>query len=331
MNALPPVTLLYGDDEFAIAKHVKALKGGLATEETAAFNITEFEVDGLSFAQFRSVCESAPFLCGQRLVILADLLSRGTRKTDPGNARKDLLGALIDYLPALPASTALLLVERRMIPKNSRLLKAVSVMERAEVRECTLPGQRDLPRWIKEHAIQYGGNFEVAAAQELAVAGVDSPRALESEIEKLLAYVNWSRPVTAEDVLCLVPAASQADIFRLVDSLGERNAHRAMAQLHHLIGSGDRDAMGVFGMVVRQYRLLLQTKEILELGGTSAEVKASLGLPRFVCEKISAQSRRYSMGALERIYRRLLAMDIAMKSGSDSQVVLDVMVAGLTV
>jgi hypothetical protein len=37
------------------------------------------------------------------------------------------------------------------------------------------------------------------------------------------------------------------------------------------------------------------------------------------------------VGALERIYRRLLAMDMKMKSGGDSEVVLDVMVAGLTV
>jgi len=100
--------------------------------------------------------------------------------------------------------------------------------------------------------------------------------------------------------------------------------------LHHLLGSGARDAMGVFGMVVRQYRLLLQAKEILDQGGTVAAVKDGLGLPHFVAEKISAQSRRYSLGELERIYRRLLVMDTSMKSGSDSEMVLDVMVAGLT-
>ena len=84
-------------------------------------------------------------------------------------------------------------------------------------------------------------------------------------------------------------------------------------------------------MVVRQYRLLLQAKEILEQGGTVAEVKTRLGIPRFVAEKISAQSKRYTLGALELIYRRLLVMDIDMKSGADSEVVLDVMSVGLTI
>ncbi len=331
MSALPPVTLLYGDDEFAIAEQVKELKSALGADENAAMNVTEFEARGLSFAQFRSVCESAPFLCPQRLVILADLLARGKNGAQPGDAPKDLLTALIEYLPALPAFTALLLLEHRKIPKNSRLLNAVRAMEGAEVRECALPEHRDLPRWIRARAGRADGDFSAAGAQELAAAGVDNPRALQSEIEKLLAYVNWERPVMAEDVRRMVPAAGQADVFRLVDSLGERDSRRAMAQLHRLLGSGDRDAMGVFGMVVRQYRLLLQTKEILELGGSSADVKARLGLPRFVAEKISAQSRRYSVGALERIYRRLLAMDMKMKSGGDSEVVLDVMVAGLTV
>ncbi len=331
MSALPPVTLLYGDDEFAIARYIRVLKRGLGTDENIALNVTEFEAGGLSFAQFRSVCESAPFLCVQRLVILGGLLVPWKSEVRFKEARNDFLAALIDYLPGLPPFTALLLMERRKIPKNSRLLKAVLAMEGAEVHECTLPEKRDLPGWILERACRAGGEFSAGAAQELAGAGVDGPRALQSEIEKLLAYVNWARTVTAEDVRCIVPAAAQADIFRLVDSLGERNARRAMAQLHHLLNSGERDAMGVFGMVVRQYRLLLQAKEILEQGGIAADVKAHLGLPFFVAEKISMQSRSYRLGALERIYRRLLAMDIAMKSGGDSQVVLDMMVAGLTV
>ena len=331
MSTLPPVTLLYGDDEFGIARHIKVLKGTLGSDENAVFNVTEFEVGTLSFARFRSVCESAPFLCLQRLVILGGLLVHGQSDGQSGETRKVFLTALIDYITALPKYTALVLVVHRNIPKNSRLLKAVRAMEGAEVHECTLPDKRDLPVWILDRARTAGGDFSTAAAQALAAAGVDSPRALHSEIEKLLAYVNWSRTVTAEDVRSIVPAAAHADIFRLVDSLGERNARRAMAQLHNLLNSGERDAMGVFGMVVRQYRLLLQAKEILEQGGTAADVTGQLNLPRFVAEKISTQTRSYRLGALERIYRRLLKMDIAMKSGGDSQVVLDMMVAGLTV
>ena len=331
MNALPQVTLLYGDDEFAITNHVKALKGDLGTDQNTSLNVTEFDAVGLSFALFRSVCDTAPFLGSQRLVILNGLLSRENSDTQVGESRKNLLGSLIDYLPALPAFTALLLLEHRQIPKNSRLLKAVSGMEGAHVRECKLPEKRDLPGWIMDQAVRAGGNFSSGAAQELAMAGVDSPRALRSEIEKLLAYVNWNRTVRTEDVRSMVPAAVQADIFRLVDSLGERNPRQSMAQLHFLIQSGERDARGVFGMVVRQYRLLLQAKEILEQGGTVAEVKTRLGIPRFVAEKISAQSKRYTLGALELIYRRLLVMDIDMKSGADSEVVLDVMSVGLTI
>ena len=196
------------------------------------------------------------------MVILIDLLAHGKNEVQPGGVRKELLAALIDYILALPSYTVLVLQERGKIPKNSRLLKAVRAIQDAEVHEYTLPENRDLPRWIIERAGLADGNFSAAAAEELAVAGVDSPRALQSEIEKLLAYVNWARPVTREDVLRIVPAAAQADIFRLVDSLGERNARLAMAQLHHLLGPGDRDAMGVFGMVVRQYRLLLRSDAI---------------------------------------------------------------------
>lgn len=331
MSVLPPVTLLYGDDEFAIANHVMVLKGHLGAKENAVLNVTVFEAVGFSFVDFRSVCESVPFLCEQRLVIVKDVFSRGKSNDLSGDAGNDLLSSLIRYLPELPASTSLLLLEHKNLAKNSRLIKAVRSLEAAVVRQCKIPDNRDLGSWILKRAEHIGGDFSTAAAQELAAAGIASTRALQMEIDKLLSYVNWERSVTAEDVRRIVPGAVQGDIFRLVDSLGERNAHRAMAQLHNLIDSGERDVMNIFGMVVRQYRLLLQAKEILEQGGTPTEVKVRLGLPRFVAEKISIQSRRYRLGNLESIYRRLLAMDIAMKSGGDHHVLLDMMVVGLTV
>ena len=83
-------------------------------------------------------------------------------------------------------------------------------------------------------------------------------------------------------------------------------------------------------MIVRQYRLLLQTKEILQAGGNTSDVKNVLGLHSFVADKVSKQSQRYQLSTLEHIYSRLLSMDIAMKTGSNSEIVLDVMVAGLT-
>ncbi len=329
MNTLPPVTLLYGDDEFAVDEQVKALIESLGSSDNILMNVSEFQANNLSFAELQSACDSVPFLSTCRLVLLKGLMDT-SRNTNRVSSSKDMVEALISYLPKIPSSTALIIIENRKLPSNSRILKAVRAIKGAKVQECILPTKSDLLQWIKYRAVKVGGVFTDSGAYALADAGVDGPRALSSEIDKLLAYVNWERPVEADDVICLVPAAGQADIFLLVDSLAERDAHTAIRELRRLLGNGNREAIGVFGMIVRQYRLLLQTKEIMQAGGNAADVKNLLRLHSFVADKVTKQSQRYRLATLEHIYRRLLTMDVAMKTGSDNEIVLDIMVAGLT-
>ena len=329
MSTLPPVTLLYGDDEFAVDEQVKALIESLGSADNILMNVSEFQASNLSFAELQSACDAVPFLSTCRMVLLRGLMDT-SRNNNKIASSKGIMEALISYLPKIPATTALVIIVNRKLPSNSRILKAVRAIKDATVQESILPTKSDLLRWIKDRAIKVGGAFTDAGAYALADAGVDGPRALSSEIDKLLAYVNWERPVDTDDVIRLVPAAGQADIFLLVDSLAERDAHTAIRELSSLLGSGNREAIGIFGMIVRQYRLLLQTKEITQAGGNAADVKSLLGLHSFVADKVTKQSQRYRLTTLEHIYRRLLTMDVAMKTGSDTEIVLDIMVAGLT-
>lgn len=329
MSPLPPITLLYGDDEFALQEQLKALIESLGSADNILMNVSEFQANNLSFAELQSACDAIPFLSTCRMVLLKDLMDT-SRNTNKVASSKGIMEALISYLPKIPATTALVIIVNRKLPSNSRILKAVLAIKDATVQESILPTKSDLLQWIKDRAIKVGGAFTDSGAYALADAGVDGPRALSSEIDKLIAYVNWERPVDADDVIRLVPAAGQADIFLLVDSLAERDAHTAIRELSRLLGNGNREAIGIFGMIVRQYRLLLQTKEITQAGGNAADVKSLLGLHSFVADKVTKQSQRYRLTTLEHIYRRLLTMDVAMKTGSDNEIVLDIMVAGLT-
>jgi DNA polymerase III delta subunit len=76
---------------------------------------------------------------------------------------------------------------------------------------------------------------------------------------------------------------------------------------------------------------LLQAAEILEGGGTDREVVRDLHLQPFIAQKISTQARRFSLGTLEAVYRRLLEIDEAVKTGQmEGEVALDAFIAGFT-
>lgn len=322
---LPPLSLLHGDDEFAIAEHLADLKRRLGPPENVALNTTEFDARFLKLAEMRAASDAMPFLAAQRLVVVNNMVGKGGAITN-----RQFIDDLLQYLPSLPPFTALVLVATGALPNNSRLLKGVRETPGGEVLKFAVPEGGELIQWILGRAAAGGGEFAVDGAQALAMAAGDDPRMLAQEIDKLLAYVKWSRPVRGEDVERLTPAASHANIFNLVDSLGRREGRRAIAELHRLLDQPGQEPLSIFAMIVRQFRLLLLAREMLDNGSRANEIASRLKLHPYVADKIAVQSRRYSLAQLEQVYSRLLALDLAMKSGADQVMTLDLLVAGLT-
>lgn len=336
---LPPLVILHGEDDFAIAERVNALKAEMGDPSMASLNTAEIDGRTVSLPDLRSVCDSMPFLTAQRLVIVRGLLTRLTGKAEsedgddaPAGSSADFVDGLMAYFESLPGTTSLVLVEPKAVNEKSRVIKAASKVPGAEVQRIDVPKGGELIKWVVRRAKASGGEFTPAAAESLAAAIGDEPRALANEIEKLLTYVNWQRPVQPADVEQLTPAAGEAVIWDLVDALGARNAQLAINKYHTLLAMPSQDQFAIFGMIVRQFRMLLQTKEIVENGGTVAEVMGALGIrSSFPAEKYVKQSRNFTLAQLETVYRRLLDLDLTLKTGgSDDTTAIDIFIAGLT-
>lgn len=335
---LPPLVLLYGEDEYAIAERVAQLKAEMGDPAMASLNIAELDGRSVALPDLRGICQAMPFLSPQRLVIVRGLLARLAGKSEAGSepasgSSQDFVDGLVDYFESLPDTTCLVLAENGPINERSRAFKAAGRVKGGEIRKFDLPKGGELIKWILRRAKAAGGEFTPGGAEALAAAVGDEPRMLANEIDKLVAYVNWQRPVDRADVEQLTPAAGEAVIWDLVDALGARNAQLALSKFHTLLAMPSQDQFAIFGMIVRQFRLLLQTKEIVETGGTASEVMQAFDLKSsFPAEKYVRQCRNFSMAQLETVYRRLLDLDLTLKSGgSDDTTAIDTFIAGLTV
>ena len=78
----------------------------------------------------------------------------------------------------------------------------------------------------------------------------------------------------------------------------------------------EKNASEIFPMIIRQFRLLIQAREIVEARGMVQDVQEALGVHPFVAGKVYQQAGRFTMRNLESIYRRLLKMDEAAKTGA---------------
>jgi DNA polymerase-3 subunit delta len=324
----PIVYIYHGDDPLAIRRHVDALCAELGDPSIADLNITRFDGRQATDDDLRSAANSMPFMTERRLVILTSPFIRLNNDA----ARK----RFITLLDGLPPSTGLVLVvedtfERRdwkSLPGAHFVRRWVNAAgDRAKYTLCQLPPVKEMAEWVRKEARRLGGQFTPQAAASLVAQVGNDTRMASMEIDKLLLYVDYKRPVEAEDVNELTAQGNQADVFEMVDALASGNSRQAIAMLHKLLE--DQEPLSIFGMIVRQFRLLLQAREMLD-EGQGAHISGELRLPSFVADKLAAQARRFNLAQLEDLYHRLLLLDETMKTGqAPADLALDTFVAEL--
>jgi DNA polymerase-3 subunit delta len=230
----------------------------------------------------------------------------------------------------VPTTTQLIFDERKSLSSKHPVLAAVRE-QGGEVHHFALPRSRELPQWVHRRVEARGGKIDRGAAVLLARNVGLNLRLLDQEIAKLLLYVGERGVISADDVRVMVPYVQSADvIFQMVDAVGQRDARRAATYLHQLLDVGEHP-LGIFGMVVRQFRLLIQVRWMIDQHMAQQQIVTRLKLHPYVGRKIHDQASRFSLGQLTRAYGILSDADLSVKRGEmPVEFMLDVLIAQLT-
>ncbi len=304
------IYFFYGNDEFAIRKRVEKF-GAMFTDPTSAdMNTARLDARTVTENQLVNAVSSMPFLAPKRLVILENV-SKGYPGAD-GHKK------LIAFLETVPPSTLLVMIDFEEIKEREILQHwlvkwTAKAGERAKSDGFHMPRQREMPGWIVAEAKRQGGSIEPAAAARLAEMTGEDTRQAAQEITKLLTYVNWAHAIGIEDVEAVSIVTAGVDIFEFVDALASQSGKQAQRMLHRMFEN--QDAFEIFPMVIRQFRLLLLARDVMDDGGTLQDAAQTLGAHPYVAEKAWNQARKFSADALNAIYHRLLLMDEAAKTG----------------
>jgi DNA polymerase-3 subunit delta len=310
---MPNIYFLFGNDEFAITRKLKEFDSDFTDPTSADMNTARLEARSMGGDDLNNAVNAMPFLARRRLV----LLENPSAKYNNLSARKKFF----EFIEKAPDTTRLVMyesVEPRDAEKHWLVKWAEKNSKLIQTRAFMLPRLKEMTGWIVHETKNQGGQIEPRAAEMLKdMVGVDTRQA-GMEIAKLLAYVNWARPVTGSDVEAVCIVTSQQSVFDFVDALSNGNGKVAQHLLHRLLET--EDVFSLWGMVVRQFRLLIQAREILDGRGNQNDVARALGVHPFVAEKATQQAARFSIDSLENVYRRLLKIDEGVKT---SQVTLD--------
>lgn len=282
--------------------------------------------DTSPMAAVNLVC-AIPFLSDKRLVIVEGLLARLEKQGKTGKAE---LENLCENLLKLPDFARLVFHENITLPKTNPVLKLAQ--ENPHGYEKAFVPPANLTGWIVTHTKNdYGAEIEPNAAAALASVVDKDLRAADSEIAKLVAYVNYERPIHERDVAAMTPYVAEANIFEMVDAIGRQDGKTAMTIAQQLLTEGS-EPLSLFGMINRQFRLLILAREYLDEHGSTDGLAKATGMSDFVAKKVGGQARQFgSVETLEGIYRKLADYDFQIKTGKMSdQMALEVFIAGVT-
>ena len=326
MAAAPTVIILHGEDSLRHARQLKRFRAQMGADDTASLNIHELDGETSGVHEVLAAANSLPFLADRRLVIVRGMLRHLQQR-----GAKRALAQLVEALPNLPATARLVFVEDGDLRASHPILRFARESESARILH--YPVAKDISGWLIRRAMgEYDAEIEPSAARALAaVTGRDLRRA-DHELLKLVSYTNGARTIREEDVIAMTPYVAPANIFHMVDALATGRGPAALAILQDLLAEKGRDPIMLFGMIIRQYRLLILAREQLDQGaGRQVNLASALGIHSFVARKLGEQARRYTLPRLQAIYRKLHQQDIAIKSGErEAALALQMLVAELT-
>jgi len=319
------VYILFGTDDFSLRQKLEEIKSTLGDKESLALNTTVLDGRRLTVPQLINTCSTVPFLANCRLVIVEGLLERFDQSAATKRAELGEWQTFVDFVPAKPPTTILVLVDGKIAKSNPLLRKLANI---SKVQEFPPLKGTGLQQWIQARVATHAGSISPRAVRQLTETAGEDLWVLANEIEKLSLYAK-GRQIEEEDVRRVTSSAREASIFAMVDAIAEKRLPAAMRLLHQLLTDGNPPTY-LLTMMSRQVRLMVQAKELSRQRRLSSDEKrVQLGVSwNYPVDKLLSQSADHSKERLVAIYEKILETDLAIKTGKwPDELALDLLVA----
>jgi DNA polymerase-3 subunit delta len=304
-DAVPdkPAYAVYGDEEFLRRAAIAAIKGRVLGQDADEFGVTNFDGRTASLADVLDELAMLPFFGGRRLVVVQ-------KADDFVSAHRD---ALERYVQS-PARSGVLILAVQSWPSNTRLAKMVAQVGLAI--DCKSPGESQLAPWCRRWSQRrYGKKLGNDASQllvDLVGAGVGQ---LDSELDKLAAFVGTQPEISVQDVDRLVAAGRVETVWNIIDAAAAGRTYEALSMLDSLVTAGEQPLM-IFGAFSAQLRKLARASRLILAGEPMRSALPKVGVPPFFVDKAESQLRHLGRSRVTKIYDWLIETDMGMKGDS---------------
>ena len=315
-GGMGPVYLFYGEDDFRLEKVLDTVRETCLDEAARDFNLRVFHGDNASPADILDDARSVPFMSSSRLIIV-----RRVEKFSTSD-----LESFLPYLDDPVETTHLVFVSLKTDFKKKFYKKCRALGFTVHFKPLY---DSQIPRWIKKAAGDNGLKINDEACEYLHGIIGNRLREIHTELVKLHLR-HGDLPIGVAEIKESAIYSRVYTIFELMDHISAKDRSLAISVLYRFLEEEGMDAaFGIIGMLNRQIRLLLGAGAIIKGGGGQTDVAKKIKAPPFIIKKIVQQSKNWTLDELERGLYLLHNADGLLKTGSQTDLVLEMLIISL--
>ncbi len=293
------VYLLYGEEAY-LKKQYKDRMTKAIIPDGDTMNYAYYEGKGINPAELVDLAETMPFFAERRLIV-----------AENSGFFKNAAPELADYIKSMPDTTCLLFIENE-VDKRGKMYKAVK--DRGRIVEMGRQDEKTLLYWIAGNVKKEGRQIKESTARYLVSKTGTDMENLEKELEKLFSYTLGKDEITAADIDDICTTQITNKIFDMIEAVAAKRQKQALDYYYDLLALKE-PPMRILYLLARQFKLLLEVKDLMGRGNDKAQIAKTAKLHPFVAGKYMQQCRTFSKAELRDIMEEAASTEEMVKTG----------------
>ena len=302
------IIFLYGKDTYRLQQKLREIEAQYKEVHKSGLNLEKIDALQIEFEEFADKLFQYSMFIKKKLFFLENLFSSQKFKEK-----------FLEKIKEITKSQDLIVVfEKKELPKKDKLF--LNLKKQGKSQEFEHLKGKVLENWIKnEFQKEKIKVSEQAMSLLLEFIGNDLWQ-LSNEIKKLVCLKKPLKAndligeVESEDVEILVKPKLEANIFKIIDALSQKNKKKALKLIQESLLKENKP-LAILNMINFQFRGLLIAKTLMEEGKTLNDFLKLNILKPYPTRKCWYASTGFSLNQLKKIYQKIFEADLSIKTG----------------
>lgn len=295
--------LLLSEDSYYKHQYIQKQKEEILTDGMEMMNL--YETADLNLDNLEDALQTLPFMAEKKLVIV--------RSSGIFKGKEEEIEKLLKMLNNLPEYVELLFDEKEADKRGRLFKKFKNKDDKFKLMEFPFPGEIAVIELLEKRA----QTSRISLSKNVITYFVrHMPQSMDyifKEWEKIECF-GKSKALQEKDIDDICVFSLDVQVFNLIKKITSKQAELSL-EIYKVMMEQKESPYSVLSLIARQYRLMIQTKCLVEQGTSNSEIASRLKIPPFVVGEIKKEASKFTHYQLEKILDSCTQTDKDIKSG----------------